>query len=377
MIATASEIPSPKLRVMHVLLSMGVGGAEKLVYDMVCHTDATKIDVSVCCIQDRGILADNLRERGIPVFTYQRKDGLDWSLVRWLKLLVKNKKIVCIHAHQYSPMFYSVLAVAGLMHVRVIYTEHGRLFPDTLNWKRFIINPLLALGIQHIVSIAESTKQAMVRFDNFPPRKIKVIHNGVQLTAPQAQANLSAKRRSFGLEEHDLIVGTAARLEDIKNLPMMLRALKRVLKNKANVQLLIAGHGPKEQALKTLAEELGIVKNVVFLGLRFDLAEIYPIFDVFLLSSLTEGISITLLEAMAQGLPVVATDVGGNNEVVDNGQTGFLVKSDDDAEMAEKILFLLNSPAYATQMGVKGKARVTGNFSFQNMLNKYNDLYNL
>lgn len=361
---------------MHVLLTMGVGGAEKLVYDMIRHLDPAEVCSSVSCLQDMGPLGDKLREQGVPVFLHERRHGIDWSMIGWLRQLITTEQIDVIHAHQYTPMFYATLAAAG-RGVRVVYTEHGRLYPEKWNWKRYLFNPLLALGIDHIVSIAESTKRAMVRYDNFPSSKIRVIHNGVDFDECRTTVDMAAKRRSLGLDDGCRIIGTAARLEEIKNIPMMLRVFKRVLAAQPDAVLLIAGRGTREEELKTLAADMGIAGQVRFLGVRFDMVEIYPLFEVFLLTSFTEGISITLLEAMANGVPAVATDVGGNPEVVEDGETGYLVPTGEVALMAGRVLELLDDPESAHSMGRRGQVRITEHFSFSRMMEDCGKLYGI
>lgn len=363
------------LRVMHVLLTMGVGGAEKLVYDMIRRLDPATVSSSVCCLQDVGPLGDRLREQGVPVFLHERRQGVDWSMVGWLRQLMAAERIDVIHAHQYTPMFYAALAAAGLSGVRVVYTEHGRLYPEQWNWKRYLFNPLLSLSLDHIVSIAESTARAMARYDNFPARKIKVVHNGVDIDACRSMVDPAAKRRSLGLDARCRIIGTAARLEEIKNIPMMLRVFKRVLVARPDTVLLIAGRGTQEENLKALAAEMGMADQVRFLGLRFDMAEIYPLFEVFLLTSFTEGISVTLLEAMANGVPAVVTGVGGNGEVVDHGATGYLVPLDDDEAMEEQIIRILEDGRHAEALGANARQRVREHFSFEGMLDSYLDFY--
>lgn len=360
---------------MHVLLTMGVGGAEKLVYDMIRRLDPATVSSSVCCLQDVGPLGDSLREQGVPVFLCERRQGVDWSMVGWLRQLMAAERIDVIHAHQYTPMFYATLAAASLSGVRVVYTEHGRLYPEQWNWKRYLFNPLLSLGLDHIVSIAESTARAMARYDNFPARKIKVVHNGVDIDACRTTVDPAAKRRSLGLDAQCRIIGTAARLEEIKNIPMMLRVFKRVLAARPDTVLLIAGRGTQEENLKALAAEMGMADQVRFLGLRFDMDEIYPLFEVFLLTSFTEGISVTLLEAMANGVPAVVTGVGGNPEVVVDELTGFMIPLNDEVSMTERILELMNSPVKAKLLGFNAKDRVESHFSFSGMLDSYIKMY--
>lgn len=363
--------------ILHVVWSLWMGGAEKLACDLVRTLPTDRFRPIICSIVHDGILGDELRAEGYQVYHRHSSPGLDFKTVKWLREIIQREQIQVVHAHQYNPMTYAVLATAGMRGVKVVFTEHGRLYPEKWSWKRYLLNPLLALGVDQFVSIAECTKQAMVRYDNFPARRIKVIHNGVDFDSIRTEVDLSVKRRELGINETDRIIGTAARLEGIKNLPMMLRAFKRVLGAQPDALLLIAGTGSEEGSLKSLASEMGIADRVRFLGLRFDLAEIYPLFEVFLLTSYTEGISITLLEAMANGVPAVVTNVGGNSEVVINGDTGMLVSSDDDSDLAAKILVLLNSPERAQWMGERALERVVTDFSFQIMMDNYSVLYEL
>jgi L-malate glycosyltransferase len=362
-------------RIMHVLLSLGVGGAETLVYDMVRYPGGADTRAVLCCLQAEGELGERLRGEGFSVYCRSRRDGVDLSLVGWLRDIMRDERIDVVHAHQYTPLFYAVPAALLAGGVRVVYTEHGRLFPEVKRWKRFLFNPLLALGVERIVSISDSTKTAMACYDNLPSRRIEVVHNGVDFSRMNPSLDLAAKRRSLGVSESCRILGTAARLEEIKNLPMMLEVFKLVLREVPDCCLLVAGQGSQMERLVELAGELGIGDRVKFLGLRFDLPELFQLFEVFLLTSFTEGISITLLEAMSSSVPAVVTDVGGNGEVVREAETGYLVPLGDAAAMADRVVRLLDDRAAASACGAKARERVLGQFSFAAMMEAYRAMY--
>lgn len=363
------------IRVMHIVLSLGVGGAEKLVYDMISEVNAAEVYPVVCCLNMLGPLAEELKIRGYKVYHLNRSPGIDLGLITRLRKVIKKERIDVIHAHQYTPYFYGVLASLFLENIRIIMTEHGRLYPERQKWKRYLFNPLLAKKTDHIVSVSGDTRSAMVKYDNFPEHKISVIFNGVRFGTNGINVNISAKRKSLCLDDDSLVVGTAARLDEIKNFPMMLRAFKIVLARMPDTYLLIAGKGPKEQELKDLSVSLDIGERVMFIGLRYDLAEIYKLYDIFVLSSFTEGISITLLEAMAEGIPAVVTAVGGNPEVVVEGATGYMVPQGDEQAMASRIVELLQDPGKRAFLGMNGADRVQKHFSFDNMLSRYLQLY--
>lgn len=362
-------------KIVHVILSMQVGGAERLVYDMVTCPLFNDNPPAVCCMDVVGELGEKLRTEGYTVHCKGRKPGIDIVMFSWLRDMIKQEKADVVHAHQYSPLFYAVPAALLAGGVKVVYTEHGRFYPDIKSWKRTLFNPILALGVTHLVSISAATARAMAEIDNFPQGKIKVVHNGIDCTRLNPPIDKAAKRRELGLSETCRVIGTAARLNSIKNIPMMLRVLKLVLAEVPDTYLVIAGQGDEEARLKDLAVELGIADHVKFIGLRFDLPEIYQLFDVFLLTSFSEGISVTLLEAMASGVPSVVTDAGGSREIIVDGETGYLGTVNNDLLMAERVCELLKNYEKSIRMGFSARKRVIGKFSNHEMINKYCMLY--
>lgn len=367
--------PSPAL--LHVVWSLGIAGAEKLAYDIAVGMAGSHFRPIVCSIEHDGPLHDQLKAEGIPVYVRRPTRSLDLDLIKWLRNLIISENITVVHAHQYNPFFYSALALIGIRNVNLVYTEHGRIYPEVRNWKRMLINPLLALRVNHIVSISEKTKLAMATYDRLPERRIKVIHNGVDSRKFQSGADLAKKRLELGISKGACVIGTAARLEPVKNLPMMLRMFAIVVRDIPTCVLVIAGEGSEETRLRALAAELGIERGLRFIGLRSDLPDILPLLDVFLLSSHTEGISVTLLEAMASGVPAVVTDVGGNPEVVVEGETGFLVPPEDVGVMADRVMKILSNRALSERMSRTSVERVTTEFSFSRMFMKYREIYDM
>ncbi len=363
------------LNIMHVVWSLDVGGAETLTYDIARHLPRTKFNPSVCCIDQGGLLVERYQEKGIPVFYREKRHGLDIKLIFWLRKLIIDHRIDIVHAHQYSPMFYSALATLGVPSVKLVYTEHGRCYPDSKNWKRRLINPLLVKQVDHLISISESTRLAMAEIDNMEREAIQVILNGVFFDKEEYEFDKAAKKAALGIPEDVFVVGTACRLENVKNLPMMVRALKIALEKASDICLVIAGKGSLEEELKSFCRDLKIDDKVNFIGMRNDLAEIYPLMDAFLMTSFTEGISLTLLEAMNFQLPVIATNTGGTPEVVDDGNSGYLVELNDDDKMANLILKLKNKPGFRKSLGACGKAIAINKFSFDGMMSQYLQVY--
>ena len=256
---------------------------------------------------------------------------------------------------------------------RIIFTEHGRFYPDRKRLKRIIFNPFLAKLASEIVSISEATKEAMVRYDNFPKERIGVIYNGVELG--NAILDKPVKRMELNISPKEYLIVTAGRLDSIKNHQMLLRTMMRVIKSEMACKLFIIGGGAEYDKLVNLIKRKNLSISVFLMGYRTDVKEIFSVADLFVLSSKSEGTSITLLEAMSAGLPTVVTNVGGNPEVVEDNVTGFLIDSDDDRSMADKILWLYQNRDIAKKMGDVGRERASTLFSFDKMMKKYEELY--
>ena len=362
------------MKVLHVLLSLEVGGAEMLVYNWVRSVQDDEYAVEVCCLKLRGELGDKLVDEGHAVHLLELPSGFRMSSVRRLRRLIRERGIDVVHAHTYTPFFFSAFATWGLPGVRLVYTEHGRNYPETINRKRQLIDPWLATRADHLVTISAATREAMVDYDNFPRRRIDVIWNGVEL--PQANGfDRGGVRRSIGVPEDAVVVGMASRIVELKNVPLALEAFRQVADKHPEAYLVICGDGDARPQMEQAIDRLDLRERVRTLGMRDDLDRLIPSFDVFLLSSRTEGISITLLQAMAHRVPAVATDVGGNPEVVADGETGHLVPTEDPQAMAMALERLVASPQERERLGQQAERRAREHFSLRAMRERYEELY--
>jgi len=363
-----------KIKIAHVTFDMSVGGAERVVLDLAQHTDPGRYEVSVICLQQPlGPFGVTLRTKGYDVETINRKPGFDFSLIRRIRKSIKNIELRILHCHQYTPFVYGVLAAASTP-CDVIFTEHGRFYPDKRKLKRVIINPVLNRLTGKVTAISEATRNALGLYENFPTAGIEVIYNGIDDTLIR-RADSEDLKAELGIDDKAPLMGTVARLDPIKNHPMMIRALKLVHASLPEATLLIVGDGPEMSNLKRVARELGVSNRVVFTGMRNDAQRFYRIMDVFLLTSYSEGTAMTLLEAMASGVPCLATDVGGNPEIVSDGETGRIVASNDAKMLADGILHILEDKNLHTAMGRAARKRFEERFTVQKMVEEYQKLY--
>ncbi len=315
----------------------------------------------VICIANKGDLCFQAKNQGIKIASIEQISGFSLRALWRLCQLVKAENPDILHLHNGRAIIYG--AIAGkILGIPCVFTRHGSGVLVTSKWLWAIINV--------VVAISQQAKNEMIRQNPcLKAGKVHVIINGVNIK------DYETFNRT--IKPSILTVGHVARLSAEKDQATLLRSFAIVVQSLAgcSVRLVIAGDGPEKVRLKILAQELGISAYVEFLGFREDIPMIVNSLDVFVLSSLTEGISLTLLEAMAASKPIVATDVGGNPEVVIDGKTGFLVPAQNPQVMADKILAILNDPDLAQRMGMAGHQRVEQIFSLDCMTEAYEKVY--
>ena len=264
----------------------------------------------------------------VPVDSLSRQPGFRPALALELARVMKERQIDVVHCHHYSPYVYGLLATVRHPRVRLVFTEHGRLSDAAPSRKRRIVNPLLARWPARLYAVSADLKRHMVA-EGFPARRLNVIYNGIDAGERPKAAQRQAARQSLGVPQDAFVVGTVGRLDPVKNLPALLRAHAALVAEQPAARLVIVGDGPERGALEAEVQRLGLGATVMLTGYRSDVRAIMPAFDVYANTSTYEGVSLTILEAMAAALPVVATRVGGNPEVVVDHETGRLVASRD------------------------------------------------
>jgi glycosyltransferase involved in cell wall biosynthesis len=379
-----------KLKIAHVVLSLDIGGLETLIVDMLRHLDRERFDAVVVCIRGKGVLAEQIESLGVRVYGLGGKDRMEWGAFFKLARILRKEKVYIVHCHNTAGYFYGGIAAVLAGFKRIIYTEHGRVFPDTP--RHMLAERILSWITYKIIAVSEDMKQCLIRYEKIAPSKIQVIYNGVDDETYKKREDREwrmEKRRQFGIGENDIVIGNVARLDPVKDHECLIRAfalIKQKIKQREEkiekqFKLLIVGFGSEFDHLKELCRNLALdffdhskgpdcsiiypPFSILFLGSRTDISDLMNIMDVFALSSKNEGISLTLLEAMACGVPVVATRVGGNPEIVKDGENGFLCKPGDPQDLADKIFSVLSCPLSVIHCPL----------SIKEMINQYEALY--
>lgn len=356
---------------MQLVLSLSPGGTERLVID-ICKHLAERIEAMVCCLDERGAWARELESLGIPVVALGRQPGFQPALARQIARLMTAHGIDVVHCHHYSPYIYGLMA-SVMTRAKLVFTEHGRLSDAQPSRKRQLINPLLSRLPGRIFAVSADLKQHMVA-EGFPARCIRVIYNGVDPGPRPSSAQRAAAREALGIPSDAFVVGTAGRLDPVKNLGVMLQVQHTLRDKVKRTYAVIVGDGPERGDLAARADALAITDSVIFTGYRSDVRALMPAFDVYLNCSTYEGVSLTILEAMAAALPVVATPVGGNPEVVIDQETGYLVPS-RPRSLAETLAHLAFDARLRRAMGDAARWRVIRHFSIARMVDEYAAIY--
>jgi glycosyltransferase involved in cell wall biosynthesis len=359
-----------------VLHTLCVGGAEVLAARL-ARGLRDRYRFLFVCLDELGTLGEELRNEGFPVHVLGRRPGLDLRCTYRLASLLRREHVDVIHAHQYTPFFYGITARMLCRRAAVLFTEHGRHFPDYPRRKRMLANRLLLRRRDRVVAVGEAVRRALMANEGIPTEWIEVVYNGVNLTPfVAADHDRAALRREIGVGRDDLIIIQVARLDYLKDHATAVRTLGHIVRRRPDARLVLVGEGPELDKIKEQVRQAGLEGNVRLLGLRKDVARLVAAADVFLLTSISEGIPLTLIEAMGAGLPVVATGVGGVGEVVEDGATGLLAPSGDDAALAGHVLRLAEDRALAARMGQRGRERALGLFAEDRMHAGYSRLYN-
>ena len=295
------------------------------------------------------------------------------------KLIKKNKPLI-VHTHSSKAGLLGRLAAKFAGIPIIVHTPHGHVFFGyfgPLKTKIFIILEKLASRItDKIVALTNREKEDHLRLRIANDDKFIIIHSGIDLKKFK-ELSFNEKqnlKRDLGIPENILIIGTAGRLEPVKGPEFLIEAAKYIISKYPNTHFLFSGDGHLKQNLEERASELGIEKNIIFLNWRDDVAKIISIYDVFVLPSLNEGMGRVLVEAMALGKPIVASNIGGIPDLVSHGKNGFLVPPKDPRELANCIQILIEDEEKRAKMGKAGK-EIVENFTKEKMVEKIAELY--
>jgi len=360
------------VRVLHLITELNIGGAEKVLSRLLSRLDRDRFALAVACLYGRdGLVADEIRSLGIPVtdLGMTAKWRLD-AFVRLYRLLHRQRPTILhtwmFHANVPGRVLGRLAGVPIVISSERTMGQEGGL----RRWLNRITGPLP----DRVACVSESVAEFAAQTIGIPPAKLVVIPNGIPLEDFQP-GDRSRARVDLGIPLRVVVAGTVGRLQPVKGTRHLLEAWSRLVSGHPDAILLLVGGGSQQAALERMSRHLGISEHVRFLGDRADVPDLLRGMDVFVLPSLWEGMPNAALEAMAVGLPVVATAVGGTPEVVVDGVTGLLIPPGDPDALAQSIAHLLCDPDLRYRMGQAGRERVVNHFSVGRMVEQTTRLY--
>jgi len=363
-------------RVIHLINSGGFYGAERAVLEF-CRASLggafSPILINFYDLRKPHLeLHERAQKEGIPTRLLPCRSRLDFRTLRELRRLILLEKGDIIHCHGFKADFYGLL-VGKSLKIPLITTIHGWTGLNMINRVYQFLDGLFLHFFDRVVALGEENRKKLIKF-GVNPRAISIIPYGIHCDDPaQGPKRISPAR--FGLKEDDIVVGVIARLNLEKGHHHLLKAARIVIDRVPGVRFLLVGDGPLRSQLDQEVDALGLAESVIFAGFQSDMNSIYSLLDMVVLASLREGLPLTILEAMAAGLPVVATRVGEVHDVVRHGATGFLVEPGDEIGLAEAILELTKNPHRCAEMGNLGRRLIEDRFGSARMGENYTALY--
>jgi len=367
---------SRPLRVGFVLHAMQVAGAEVLTREMIRRL-GDRIRPTIFCLDSVGRIGEEMIREGHDLVCLDRQPGRDYRVSLRLAKAINERRIDVLHAHQYTPYFYAALAKArGPHRPRLILTEHGRHYPDRVSSLRRAVNrALLAPLADAMTACCRFAANGLCKVDGFPGSRIEIIENGIDVDQYDPAKSKVEAKTAAGLDPSKRYLIHVARHHPVKDQPTLLRGFAAASTELPDVDLLMVGDGPLRGDLEALTAELGISLRVKFLGIRTDIPALMRASDAFALTSLSEAASLTVIEAMATGLPSVLTHVGGNPELVRHEQEGLLFPRSDWAGCAVAIRRIFTDHTLAARCGAAARARAFERFCLDRTVDEYYALY--
>lgn len=351
------------IKIIHIIPRLAVGGAERLLLDICRKLDKDQFDISVVALQDGNPLQESFEAAGIKVKFFHKKNKFDFKVIKRLTEYLREESPDIVHTHLFGADFWGGLAARKAEVKKIISTKHDVLGEGCL---KNYLGRKARRQADLVIAISEATKRFLVEHEKVDSSKIKVIYNGVDVSR-------------FYIKEPNLFatdtfkIGAVGRLSKEKGHKYLLRAC-RFLK-KRNWQLILVGDGPLRSSLEAQARFLGIEDKVRFTGQIVDVRKYYDDFDVFVLPSISEGLSISLLEAALAGKFVLATNVGGVPEIVTDQETGLLFKSKNMESLLKSLEWVSDNKIKAQKMAVELQRKVLDKFDINKIIEQYESLY--
>lgn len=367
---------SAPIRVLQLLVTTSVGGGPKQVYDLVRHLPRAEFEFVVAGPRD-GIYFERFRELGVQVVELPLR-RLDLRHLLTTVRLIRELNIHVVHTHGKGPGLFGRLAArwTGVPAVHTFHGIHYSAYSRVGQRLYFSLERALSRLTHTIINVSVSQEAEGLRLRLFRPSQSVVVVNGIDLAELDRLITIAPIRReSLGLTSDDVVLGCVTRFDPVKRVELLLHALSQLTPQIPRLVLLLVGGGGEEERIRRLARGMELGSRMIFTGFLENPVRIYPMLDLYVSTSLKEGLPLSLIEAMAACLPVVATDVPGHRDVVAHGETGLLIPPEDPTALADAVAMLLANPERRRRMGEAGRRRALKEFAIQPMIERTAAVY--
>lgn len=363
------------MKVLHVVENFGPAGLENVVKNLVLHS-SRDFSPLVCVLNSKDSNGQFLEKQGFTVWELNWKEGNKgaFSIVKQIAGIVRQERIDIVHAHNYAPLEFCCFA-ACLRSFKLMVTFHGFI---TWRFPNRYLYPIFFLKLQRVVVVSPSMVRHYLPFNSLGMNKLLTILNGIELVQTKGMTR-EMMRHSLGLTETCFAVGSIGRISPIKNHVLQIEAIALLKDRIPGIKLLLVTSASPDssglmEALTNKISELKIVNNVMFLGTRNDVGDVLRALDAFVNTSFSEGTSLAILEAMAAGVAVVASRVGGTPDIIDDGKNGFLFDVHSAQELADRLFELHGNRELRVSFSSKGN-EFAGKLTNAAMAAQYENLY--
>jgi len=373
--------PGPEagaLHIVHGVLSLDVGGLERIVLDLIRAGSCAGHRVSVMCIEKPGALAVEAERLGANIISLDKPPGRFSAIIGKAASVLNSLQPNVVHTHQAGALWYLGQAARSVGRVPVVHTEHGNHVAQTSGLSRLKTRLFLHQTSRYadrFFCVSEEIAKTVVRWRTVPRAKVEVVLNGIPVDKFADRSQALAVRQEMGIPAPARVIGTVGRLSEVKRQELMLRAAVRLVGQFPALWLLLVGDGPERERLERKASELGIRDRVCFTGYQPNPERFLQAMDVFTLTSRSEGLPVSLLEAWASGVPVVCSAVGGIPKVVTNGEDGLLFPSGDEQALVVALKKVLGDRAFADRLVTAGQNTAIKKYSLERMAHEYDQHY--
>jgi sugar transferase (PEP-CTERM/EpsH1 system associated) len=361
------------IKILHIVDSLGIGGLENGVINLINRTCMSGFVHTICCLRKRGPMMHRITRPNVEVISMESR-GRDYLMPFRLKKLIGSRHPDIVHTRNWGTVDGIIGAwMAGVK--GIIHGEHGRDLADSAgtNYKRNLFRRILSTKTRCFVTVSRDLAAWLQNTVKVPQKKIITVINGVDTKNFIPASDKAAMKLALGFDPTGPLVGTVGRLDPIKNYRVLIKAMQGIKQRNMKAHCVIIGDGPEKDRLEAMATETpGLV---TLAGSQDNVTDYLQAMDIFVLPSLSEGISNTLLEAMASGLAIVTTAVGGNLELIEDRVHGCLVPADSTIELQERIHHLLKEPEERKRLGENARIRCEKEFTLNRMAMEYENLY--